>query len=88
MSDLNAAERAVLADAHHSLNHGGLEEVVGAHGTVWVGAHPDVDREHHGVVVSALHYRGLIERIGQKPMRSAHITEEGILELDLVGEVA
>lgn len=88
MSDLNAAQRAALADAHLSLNHGGLEEVAGAHGTVWVGAHPDATREHHGVVVSSLHHRGLVERIGQKPMRSAHITEEGILELDLAGVAA
>lgn len=88
MSDLNAAQRAALADAHLSLNHGGLEEVAGAHGTVWVGAHPEATVEHNDLVVASLHYRGLIERIGQKPMRSAHITEEGLLELDIAGVAA
>jgi len=87
MSDIDHAQRQALIDAHKSLSHGGLEEVAGDRGTVWVGAHPDVENEHHGVVVSSLHHRGLVERIGQKPMRSAHITEDGILELNIAGVV-
>ncbi|AVO37365.1 hypothetical protein [Pukyongiella litopenaei] len=85
MSDLDHAQRAALIDAHKSLSHGGLQEVTGDRGPVWVGGHPDLDREHHGVVVSSLHHRGLVERIGRKPMRTAGITEEGILELDCAG---
>ena len=85
MSDLDHAQRQALMDARRSLTHGGLEEVAGDRGPVWVGAHPEAECEHSGVVISSLHHRGLIERIGQRPMRTAHITDSGIRALDIAG---
>ncbi len=87
MSGPHERKLAALTDAHASLAHGGLEEVTGRRGTVFVGAHPDLERAHHPRIVGMLHARGLLEVLGSSPMRIARITEAGLLELDCGGEM-
>ena len=77
-------QRAALDDAHLSVNHGGLVEATsGKRGTCWVGAHDACTDEHRPHVISELRDRGLVEVIGSAPMRTAHITEIGIMERDI-----
>jgi hypothetical protein len=88
MTDLPEALHRALTDAHRSINHGGLLEVAGAHGPVWVGQHPECEAEHRPCVIDQLKALGLIDRIGCPPMRSAHITDLGLLEIDIAGIAA
>lgn len=87
---LSAEHVSALADAHQSINHGGLEEVAGDRGigTVWVGSHPDLIAEHRNSTIHFLFAEGLLARTGRKPMRVAEITEAGLLELDIVRAAA
>jgi len=78
---LTTDDYAALGDAHLSVNHGGLSEATsGKRGTVFVGNHPDCHTEHRAHVVSSLAERGFLQIIGQPPLRSAHITEVGMME--------
>lgn len=88
MTDLAYGCRAALDDARRSINHGGLVEVAGRRGLCWVGEHPDCTAEHPSHIVSDLVARGLLSRIGRKPGRTAHITEAGLMELDVAGWAA
>lgn len=85
---LTDEQLAALLDAYRSLNYGGLEEVAGDIGTVWVGAHPELTTEHRNSTVHVLFAAGLLNRTGRKPMREAEITEAGLLELDMAGVAA
>lgn len=88
MTDLTSAQRDALIDAHRSINHGGLIEVAGASGTVWVGQHPDCDVEYRPHVIREIKELGLIDWIGRPFMRTAHINDLGLLEIDLAGLAA
>lgn len=71
-----------LEDARLSINHGGLSEF----GGLWVGEHPDCNRDHRGCVIDQLCADGLLDRFGRPPERTAAITETGLMTLDLLGE--
>ena len=73
---------SALEDARLSINHGGLSEF----GGLWVGEHPDCNRDHRGCVIDQLCADGLLDRIGRPPERTATITETGLMTLDLLGE--
>ncbi|WP_299297470.1 hypothetical protein [uncultured Tateyamaria sp.] len=87
-SHLTNVQAAALIDAHKSINHGGLKEVSAHRGTVWVGQHPDCTQEHSSIVVTWLRYACLLDRSGRKPTRTAIITNEGLLEIDMLGAEA
>jgi len=72
----------VLEDARLSINHGGLSEI----GGLWVGEHPDCQRDHRGCVIDQLYADGLLDRVGRATERTATITETGLMTLDLLGE--
>lgn len=86
-SILTEAQFSALWDAHLSLYHGGLSEVSARRGnvTVWIGGQPDCAIEHSNSTVHFLFVEGLLTRMGDRPTRTAEITEKGILELDCAG---
>lgn len=79
-SRLTTAQRAILIDAHASLQYGGLSQA----GDAWVPDHPEILHEHRGGDVAALGRAGLLHIFGHPPVRSAHISDAGLLELDMI----
>jgi len=71
-------QRAALEDARLSVDCGGLQQA----GHVYVGEHPDCDREHRAAIVDNLRNKGLLGREGRSPMKYAWITAAGLMVLE------
>ena len=86
MSDAvtNRNQLEALIDAKAAINDGGLIEVAGARGRGYM-THDGHGSFHELTVIEGLRDKGLVEIIGNPPVRRVKITETGIMELDCAG---
>jgi len=84
---LTEQQLAALIDAHRSLNYGGLIEMPSRNplDIVWTAMNPTYKKRHADSTVQLLVRAGLLQVSGEKPDRRAHLTENGLMELDIEG---